>query len=64
MHQLFIQSVLSALYGEEEFKGQNDDEDNLTHSHVLTKGVAKENHYGNGHMYYCTNALHFELEFN
>ena len=22
-------------------------DDNLTHSHVLTKGVAKENHYGN-----------------
>ena len=24
-----------------------DGEDNVTHSHVLTKGVAKKNHYGN-----------------
>ena len=41
---------MSTLPGEEACLKEAEldgDEDNITHSHVLTKGVAKENHYGN-----------------
>ena len=58
----------SALDGEEGVKGQSDGEDdNMTHTHVLTKGVAKENHYGNGVLLiiFCDakNILHFRSSF-